>query len=116
MKEKIISILCVLVLVVYISISFGNEIVTLTVSKASLQSTTAINLYQHADTTPFATLDTSLPQPWVTTADLVTVNDVVTIHAAPVNALGQEGSSSQEVSFSRLPDGSDIKIEIKLEE
>lgn len=114
--KKIISMLFMFVMVVYISISFGNEIVTMTVSKASLQSTTAIKLYQHADTTPFATLDTSPPQPWVTTADLVTVNDVVTIHAVPVNGLGQEGSSSPEFKFSRLPDGSDITIEIKIGE
>jgi len=114
--KKIISMLFTLVLVVYVSISFGNEIVTLTVSKASLQSTTAINLYQHQDAVPFAVIDTSLPQPWTLTDTLVTVNDVVTVHAVPVNSLGQEGTSSPEISFSRLPDGADITIEIKLAE
>jgi hypothetical protein len=114
--KKIISMLFTLVLVVYVSISFGNEIVTLTVSKANMQSTASINLYQHADVVPFAVIDTALPQPWTLTDNLITVNDVVTIHAAPVNALGQEGSSSPEVKFSRLPDGSDITIEIRLGE
>jgi hypothetical protein len=114
--KKIISMLFTLVLVVYVSISFGNEIVTLTISKTNMQSTASINLYQHQDAVPFTVIDTSLPQPWTLTSDLVTVNDVVTIHAVPVNGLGQEGSSSPEFSFSRLPDGSDITIEIKLGE
>lgn len=111
--KKILPMLFVLVLTVYVTISFGNEIVTLTITKPSMQSTAGIKLYQDADTVPITTIDTSLPQPWTLTADLVTINDVVTVRAVPVNALRQEGTSSPEFKFSRLPDGSDITIEIK---
>ena len=102
-----------LVLVVYVYISFGNEIVTLTITKTSMQNVAGINLYQDADTVPTTTIDTLLPQPWMFTADLVSVNGVVTVRAVPVNALGQEGTSSPEFKFSRLPNGSDITINIK---
>lgn len=106
----------ILVLTVYVTISFGNEIVTLTITKASMQNVAGINLYQDADTVPTTTIDTSLPQPWVITADLVTINDVVTVRAVPVNLLGQEGTSSPEFKYSKVPDGSDIMINIKLVE
>lgn len=105
-----------LVFVVYVSISFGNEIVTLTITKANMQSVAGINLYQDAGATPFTAIDTSLPQPWKLTANLVTVNDVVTVRAVPFNALGQEGTSSPEFKFSRIPDGTDIVIEIRVGE
>lgn len=111
--KKIIPMLFMLVLVVYVYISFGNEIVTLTITKTSMQNVAGINLYQDADTVPTTTIDTSLPQPWTLTADLVTINNVVTVRAVPVNTLGQEGTSSPEFKFSRLPDGSDITIVIK---
>ena len=102
-----------LVLTVYVTISFGNEVVTLTITKPSMQNVAGIKLYQDADTVPTTTIDTSLPQPWTLTADLVTINNVVTVRAVPVNTLGQEGTSSPEFKFSRLPDGSDITIVIK---
>lgn len=111
--KKILPILFMLVLTVYVTISFGNEIVTLTITKPSMQNVAGINLYQDADTVPFTVLDTSLPQPWTLTADLVSVNNVVTVRAVPVNVLGQEGTSSPEFKFSQLPDGSDIIIEIR---
>ena len=111
--KKIIPMLFALVLTVYVTISFGNEIVTLTITKPSMQNVAGINLYQDADIVRTTTIDTSLPQPWVIRADLVTINDVVTVRAVPVNSLGNEGTSSPEFKFSRLPDGSDITIEIR---
>ena len=102
-----------LVLVVHVSISFGNETVTLTVSKESLTNTAGINLYLNDDTVPFTALETSLTQPWVMSAELGTINGVMRIRAVPFNGLGQEGTSSPVFSYAVRPDGSDIVIEIK---
>ena len=102
-----------LVLVVHVSISFGNEVVTLTINKASLRNTAGINLYLNDDTVPFTALETSLTQPWVMSAELGTINGVMRIRAVPFNGLGQEGTSSSEFTYAVLPDGSDIVIEIK---
>ena len=102
-----------LVLVVHVSISFGNEVVTLTISKTSLHNTAGINLYLNDDTVPFTSLETSLTQPWVMSAELGTINGVLRVRAVPFNGLGQEGTSSLEFSYAVLPDGSDVTIKIE---
>lgn len=102
-----------MLLVVYVSISFGNEVVILTISKTSLANTAGINLYLNDDTVPFTALETSLTQPWVMSAELGTINGVLRVRAVPFNGLGQEGTSSLEFSYAVLPDGSDIVIKIE---
>lgn len=109
---KKVFIQTLLVLVVTVRISFGNEVVNLTIDKTSMTNVAAINLYQNDDTIPFTVLDASLPKPWTLSADLETINGILRVHAAPVNALGQEGTKSPEVPYSGIPDGADITIVI----
>lgn len=111
--RKIVAEVMMILVVVYVSISFGNEVVTLTINKASLTNTAGINLYLNDDTVPFTALETSLAQPWVMSAELGTINGVMKVRAVPFNGLGQEGTSSPEFSYAVLPDGSDIVIKIE---
>lgn len=110
MKKILLQMLLV---VVYVSISFGNEVVTLTINKTSLNNTAGINLYLNDDTESFTSIDTTLAQPWIMSAELGTINGVLRVRAVPFNGLGQEGTSSPEFIHTVLPDGSDISIKIE---
>jgi len=108
MKKILIQMLLV---IVYVSISFGNQVVTLEVDKTNIKGTSSIGLYQNSDEAPFMTLDATLPKPWFLTADLVSVNGKLWVYAIPIDANGVKGSRSPDIVYETL-DGSDITIKI----
>ena len=101
----------ILLLVVYISISFANQTITLEVNKADIDNVAEIELYQNDDLEPFMTINATLPKPWEVTADIISVNGVLSVHAIPIDANGIKGSRSLEFIYTIL-DGSDITIKI----
>ena len=109
--KKIYSVMIQVVLVVYVSLSFANQVVTLEVDKTNIEGTSSIDLYQNSDEAPFMTLDATLPRPWITTADLVSVNSKIWVYAVPVDKNGVKGSRSPDIVYTTL-DGSDITIKI----
>ena len=78
----------ILLLVVYISISFANQTITLEVDKADIDNVAEIELYQDDDLEPFVTLNATLPKPWEVTADIISINGVLSVHAIPIDANG----------------------------
>ena len=112
MMKKVLAQL--LVFVVYISISFANQVVPLEIDKANINNVAEIELYQNADIEPFITLDATLPKPWIIPADLTSINGVVNVYAIPVDADGMKGSMSP-IWEDILLDGSDITIKRVIE-
>jgi len=100
-----------LMLMVNVYISFANQVVTLEIDKANIEGVSKIELYQNSDTIPFTTLDPALPRPWIISADLVSINGVMSLSAIPVDINGVKGSRSPDVVYKTL-DGSDITIKI----
>jgi len=101
----------ILILIVYVSISFANQTITLEVNKTDIDNVAEIELYQNDDLEPFVTLNATLPKPWEVTADIISVNGVLSVHAIPIDANGIKGSKSPEFTYTTL-DGSDITIKI----
>jgi len=109
MKKKILAQIIMFVFVVYVSISFANQTITLEVDKADIENVAGIELYQNDDLEPFVTLDATLPKPWEVTADLVSIDGALSVHAIPIDANGIKGSRSPGLIYNML-DGSDITI------
>ena len=109
--KKILAQTMVLLLTVYISISFANQTITLEVDKAKIDNVAGIELYQNDDLEPFMTINATLPKPWEVTADIISINGVLSVHAIPIDANGIKGSKSPEFTYTTL-DGSDITIKI----
>ena len=114
MIKKVLAQLWVLVFVVYISISFAEQAVILEVDKANINNVAGIELYQNDGTEPFVTLDATLPRPWTTSADLTSINGVVSVYAIPIDVDGMKGSMSPVIKVILL-DGSDITIKRVIE-
>jgi len=108
---KIFTQTMVLLLTVYLSLSFANQVITLEVDKVNIDNVAEIELYQNADTEPFVTLDTPSLKPWIISADLVWINGTTKVHAIPVDINGVQGTKSPEFTYTIL-DGSDITIKI----
>ena len=106
---KILTQTMVLLLTIYISLSFANQVITLEVDKANVENVAGIELYQNDDTEPFLTLDATLPRPWTISADLTSINGVVNVYAIPIAADGERGSRSP-VWEDVMLDGADITI------
>ena len=109
MKKKITAHFGMLLLVVYVSLSFANQVAILTVDKTDIENVSVIELYQNADTEPFAILDATLPKPWEVTADIISIDGALSVHAIPIDANGIKGSRSPGLIYNML-DGSDITI------
>ena len=108
---KIFTQTMVLLLIVYISLSFANQVITLEVDKANVENVAGIELYQNDDTEPFLTLDTPSLKPWIISADLVWINGTAKVYAIPVDVNGIRGTKSPEFTYIG-PDGFDITIKI----
>ena len=109
MLKKIAAQLIMIILVVYVSLSFAEQTVMLKVDKTDINNVAVIELYQNADTAPFTVLDATAQKPWQISAELTSVNGVINVYAIPVDAEGRKGSKSP-VMEDVLLDGSDITI------
>jgi hypothetical protein len=108
---KILAQIIMFILVIHVTLAFSQQTITFHVDKTSMDNTSGINLYQNQDVAPFATVDTTRPQPWSVTGTVTLINEVFTVYAVPYNLLGIEGTSSEILTIN-APDGSDITITI----
>jgi len=105
----------ILLVTVYVSLSFAQQNVKLTVKKTNIERDLAlIKLFQDADIEPTVIFNAKTP-PWVWSGTVNTINGNVSLTAVPVDEAGQEGSRSPEVIIDPPPDGSDITIEVVVE-
>jgi len=116
--KKIISMICMLMLVVYVSISFAQQQVSITVLKSEVESDLAgFNLYQDDATAPFATIDSKII-PWVWVGDVTLMNGKTAISATAFDISGNESTRSPKTTFDPAPGSPDrvtvVKIEVKV--
>ena len=116
--RKIIATVITLVLTVYISISFAQQQVTITVIKTEVESDLAsFNLYQDDATVPFATLDAKVT-PWVWTGEITLMNGKTDISATALDETGNESTRSPKTTFDPAPGSPDkvtvVKIEVRI--
>jgi hypothetical protein len=116
--KKIISMLFTLVLVVYVSISFAQQQVSITVLKSEVESDLAgFNLYQDDATVPFATIDSKI-LPWVWSGDITLTNGKTDISATAFDTSGNESIRCSKTTFDPAPSSPDrvtvVKIEVKV--
>lgn len=115
---KVVAQILMLVLTVYISISFAQQQVTVTVIKNEVESDLAsFNLYQDDATAPFATLDAKVT-PWVWTGEITLMNGKTDISATALDTTGNESARSPKTTFDPAPGSPDkvtvVKIEVRV--
>jgi hypothetical protein len=116
--KKIIAQVFMLVLVVYISLSFAQQPVTITIFKNEVESDLAgFNLYQEDATIPFATISSKIT-PWIWTGDITLTNGKTDISATAFDVAGNESTRSPKTAFDPAPGSPDrvtvVKIEVKI--
>lgn len=116
--RKIVNTTLILILTVYISISFAQQPVTITVFKNEIESDLAsFNLYQDDNVIPFATIDASVI-PWAWSGEITLMNGKTDISATALDTSGNESVRSPKTTFDPAPARPDrvtvIKVEVKI--
>jgi len=115
--KKVISSVFMFVFVVYISISFAQQVVTITVIKNEIESDLAsFNLYQDDEIVPFASIDAKVT-PWVWRGDITLINGKADISATALDTNGSESTRSPKTSFDPAPTAPDkvtvVQVEVR---
>jgi len=115
MIKKILPQVLALVLVVYISLSFAQQSVTITVFKDVIEDDLAgFNIYQDENETPIATIDSDVI-PWVWQGDVTVVNGKASFRATAFDTSGNESGKSPEAIFDPTPGVPTITVGVKIE-
>ena len=111
MKKKIIAHLSMLLLVVYVSLSFAQHYVKIIVSKddAIEADLAGFNIYQDDNATPIATLDAHIT-PWQWCGEITTINGVSNFSATSFDTAGQESIRGEVVTFDPPPSPPTLEV------